>query len=111
MSNTITSEQLELIKADITAQVVKELTGLDLRTVNEHPKPLMDVWKAYRDPLYQKFGPVTYYQVWDSVRKLAVFRAGHRYVRDLLPTEEAEAAEFAESILLQMGVEAKEASA
>jgi hypothetical protein len=101
----ITPEQLELLKADITTQVIRELTGQDLRTVQVHPKPLLETWKKYRKPLYEKFGPVTYAQVWDCIRKLAVFRAGHRYVRDLLPSEETDAAEFAESILLHMGVE------
>jgi hypothetical protein len=102
---TLTTEQLETLKADITTQVVKELTGMDLRTVQEHPKPLHDIWKKYKKPLYEKFGPVTYAQVWDCIRKLATFRAGHRYVRDLLPSEEKDVAEFAESILIQMGVE------
>ena len=30
---TITPEQLEMIKADITTQVIKSLTGQDLRSV------------------------------------------------------------------------------
>lgn len=108
---TLTPEQLEILKADITTQIVKELTGMDLRTVQEHPKPLQELWKKYQRPLYEKFGPVTYAQVWDCIRKLATFRAGHRYVRDLLPSEEKDAAEFAESILIQMGVEVKEEEA
>jgi len=108
---TLTAEQIEMLKADIKAQVIRELTGQDVRSVQERPKPLLDLWQKYRKPLYEKFGPVTYAQVWDCIRKLATFRAGHRYVRDLLPSEEKDAAEFAESILIQMGVEVKEEEA
>lgn len=102
---TLTAEQLELLKADIKAQVIRELTGQDVRSVQERPKPLLDLWQKYRKPLYEKFGPVTYAQVWDCIRKLATFRAGHRYVRNLLPSEEVEAARFAMQLLELMGVE------
>lgn len=98
-------KQYELLKADLRAEILKEITGQDLRVSQDATKPLMQVWNAYKRPLYKKFGTVTYHQVWECVRKLATFRAGHRYVRDLLPSEEEEAAEFVESILTQMGVE------
>jgi len=101
------TKEIELLKADLKAEIIKELTGQDLRVAQDISKPLAILWAKYKEPLYKKFGPVTYAQVWDCVRKLATFRAGHRYVRDLLPSEEVEAAEFAESILMQMGVEAQ----
>ncbi|MCY9758932.1 hypothetical protein M5X00_32455, partial [Paenibacillus alvei] len=101
----MTDSELKMLKADITAEVIKELTGKDLRTAQDTSRPLAQVYARYKDSLYKKFGIVTYAQAWDSIRKLATFRAGHRYVRDLLPSEEAEAAEFAESIILQLGIE------
>ena len=101
------SRDMELLKADLKAEIIKELTGQDLRVAQDISRPLAELWAKYKEPLYKKFGTVTYAQVWDSVRKLAVFRSGHRYVRDLLPSEEVEAAEFAEMILNQMGVESE----
>jgi len=95
----------ELLKADLKAEIIKELTGQDLRVAQDISKPLASLYVKYKEPLFKKFGPVTYGQAWDCIRKLATFRAGHRYVRDLLPSEEEDAAEFAESILTQMGVE------
>jgi hypothetical protein len=102
---TLTAEQLEMIKADIKAQVIRELTGQDVRSVQERSKPLLDLWRKYRKPLFEKYGVGTYAQVWECIRKLATIRTGHRYVRDLLPSEEAEAAEFARKLLELMGVE------
>lgn len=45
---TLTAEQLELLKADIKAQVIRELTGQDVRSVQERSKPLLDLWRTYR---------------------------------------------------------------
>lgn len=95
----------ELLKADLKAEIIKELTKQDIRVAQDITKPLAQVWNKYKKPLYEKFGVVTYHQVWECVRKLATYRAGHKYVRDLLPSEEESAAEFAEMILNQMGVE------
>jgi len=102
------TNDLEMLKADLKAEILKELTGQDLRAAKENPKPLLELWKTYRQPLYEKFGPGTYFHVWECIRKLAVYRSGHRYIRDLLPSEEAEAADFAESLLEQMGIEKEE---
>lgn len=101
----LTVDQLEMLKADIKAQIIRELTGQDVRSVQGRPKPLLDLWKKSRKPLYERYGVGTYAQVWKCIRKLATFRAGHRYVRDLLPSEEAEVAEFARKLLKMMGVE------
>jgi len=103
----IDQRERELLIADLKAQVIKELTGQDLRVAQDISKPLAVLYSKYKEPLYKKFGTVTYAQVWDCIRKLATYRAGHRYVRDLLPSEEEDAAEFAEAILMQMGVEPK----
>lgn len=92
----------QLLIADIKAAVIKELTGKDLRVAQDGPKPLKELYDKYREPLYKKYGVGTWAQVWECVRKLTVIRMGKRYVRDLLPSEEAEAAEIAESMLNQM---------
>lgn len=97
-------KERELLKADLKAEIIKELTGQDLRAVQGTPKPLAVVYAKYKRQLQEKFGIVTWAQAWDAIRKLATIRAGHRYVRDLLPSEEADAAEFAEMILQAMGL-------
>jgi len=101
----MTEQEILMLKADVTASVIKELTGKDLRVAQDISRPLAQLYARYKKPLYEKFGPVTYGQAWEAIRKLATLRAGHRYVRDLLPSEEADAAEFAENLLLQMGIE------
>jgi len=101
----MTEEERNLLFADLKAEIIKELTGKDLRVAQDSSRPLAELYKKYKEPLFKKFGTVTYHQVWECIRKLATFKTGHRYVRDLLPSEEKEAAEFAESILIQLGLD------
>ncbi|NRG47348.1 hypothetical protein HRF87_21720 [Bacillus sp. CRN 9] len=101
----MSEEEKKLLVADLKAEIMKDLTGKDFRVAQDTSKPLAALYAKYKKSLFDKFGPVTYAQVWDSVRKLATYRSGHKYVRDLLPSEEVEAAEFAESLLTQMGIE------
>jgi hypothetical protein len=98
----MTNKERSLLIADLKAEVIKELTGKDLRVAQDGPKALKSLYDKYRMPLYDKYGVGTWAQVWDSIRKLAVIKMGKRYVRDLLPSEETEATEFAESILIQL---------
>lgn len=95
-------DERKLLIADLKAEIIKELSGKDLRVAQDKSKPLSEIYTKYKDQLHEKYGNVTYANVWDCVRKLAVYRAGHRYVRDLLPSEEVEAAIFAEEILIKM---------
>ncbi|KYG28152.1 hypothetical protein [Alkalihalobacillus trypoxylicola] len=98
----MTEKEIEMLKADLKAEIIKDLTGKDLRVAQDKSKPLAEVYNKYKDELHKKYGNVTWGNVWECVRKLAVYRAGHRYVRDLLPSEEVEAAKFAEQILEEM---------
>ncbi|MFC0188464.1 hypothetical protein ACFFJY_09215 [Fictibacillus aquaticus] len=95
-------EEKGLLIADIKAQVIKELTGKDFRVAQDNTKALNVVYQKYRKALYDKYGVGTWAVAWDCVRKLAVFKLGKRYVRDLLPSEEDRAAEFAEALLNQL---------
>lgn len=101
----MTEDEKKLLVADLKAEIIKELTGKDLRVAQDISRPLQVLYSKYRDALYKKYGTVTYAQAWDCIRKLAVFKTGKKYVRDLLPSEEVEAAEFAENILNQLGLE------
>lgn len=103
----MTEQERALLIADLKAEVIKELTGADARVAykGSEAKALNELYQKYRGPLYDKYGVYVWAQIWDCARKLAVYKARKRYVRDLLPSEEAEAAEFVESILMQMGVE------
>jgi len=101
----LTQEQLDLIKADLKAEIIKELTGQDLRTAQDNSRPLNGVYQRYKKELRDKYGVVKWAKTWDAIRLLTTFKAGHRYVRELLPSEEAEAAEFAEKLLVMMGLE------
>lgn len=99
----MTEEEKAILVADIKALVVKELTGKDLRVVEQNNnRALKSLLDEYREPLFEKFGVGTWANVWDCVRKLAVYNQGKTYVRDLLPSEEKEAAAFAEGILKQI---------
>jgi hypothetical protein len=97
----MTEQEKELLKADLKAEIIKELTGKDLKAAQTGPGPLKLLLEEYRGPLYEKYGVYVWAQIWDCIRKLAVYKQGKTYVRDLLPSEEKAAAEFAESLLLQ----------
>lgn len=102
---SLTQEQLDLLTADITAKVIQQLTGQDLRTAQDNSRPLNGLYQRYKKELRDKYGVVKWAKTWDSVRLLTTYKFGHRYVRELLPSEEVEAAEFAEKLLLMMGLE------
>lgn len=104
-NGSLSSEQLELLTADITAKVIQQLTGQDLRTAQDNSRPLNGLYQRYKKELRDKFGIVKWAKTWDAVRLLTTYKFGHRYVRELLPSEEAEAAEFAENLLIMMGCE------
>ncbi|WP_017470643.1 hypothetical protein [Amphibacillus jilinensis] len=94
-------EERNLLVADIKSQIIKELTGQDLRPQNQRNKPLSDLYDKYRGPLYEKYGVKTWADIWEHTRRLSILFTGNRYIRDLLPSEEEIATEFAESILKQ----------
>lgn len=95
-------QERKILLADLKAEVIKEITGKDLRVAQSDPKPLKELYNQYKKPLYEKYGIVTWATVWDCIRKLVVYKMGHRYVRDLLPSEEEEAAEIAEVFINMM---------
>jgi len=101
----LTPDELELIKADIKAEVMKELTGNDIRTPQKKDRPLSTIYLRYHKQLQEKYGVYKWYQIWNAVRLLTTFKLGHRYVRDIKPSEEVEGAKFAEQLLLMMGLE------
>jgi hypothetical protein len=98
----VTEQERALLIADLKAEIIKDLTGKDLRTAQSGPGALKELYQEFRGPLYEKFGVGTWASAWDCIRKLAVYKQGKTYVRDLLPSEEKEAAEFARGILLQL---------
>lgn len=107
----LTNNELELIKADIKAEIMKELTGNDIRTPQRKDRPLRTVYDRYNKQLYEKYGVYKWYQIWNAVRLLTTYKLGHRYVRDIMPSEEVEGAKFAEQLLLMMGLEKQDGEA
>jgi hypothetical protein len=92
-----TDERAKLI-ADIKAEVMKELTGKDLKSVNSTCGPFDMVRGKYQKPLYEKYGTYYYAQVWEHIRHLSCYMVGVRYVRDLNPSKEEIAAKIAEEL-------------
>jgi hypothetical protein len=99
-------ERIKLI-ADIKAEVVKDLTGKDFKSVNSKYGSFDRVREKYRKPLYEKYGCYYWAQVWDNIRRLTCYMVGVRYVRDLTPSKEEMAAEIAET-LCNMALEERE---
>ncbi|QMV40233.1 hypothetical protein [Cohnella cholangitidis] len=81
VTQMLTPEQFELLQADITAKVIQQLTGQDLRTAQDNNRPLNGLYQRYKKELRVKFGIVKWAKTWDSVRLLTTFKFGHRYVR------------------------------
>lgn len=106
----LSPEDLELIKAQVKAECMKELTGQDYHTKAKYD-PFGDIRNKYaknNGPLNVALGRGgTYYKAWECIRQLAVFAVGERYVRDLTPEKSVKAAEIAEffcKYLIEKGV-------
>lgn len=93
---------IQQLKADIKAEVLKELTNKDYKAANSTTGPYGEIREKYKKPLLDKFGTYYFDQVWQHIRKLACYYVGVRYVRDLTPSKEAVAAECAETLCKMM---------
>jgi hypothetical protein len=87
------------LKAEIKAEVIKELTERDFHTQNT---PKNDPFNAVRmkfakckGPLNETFGNYTYARVWESIRAISAACTGTKYIRDLSPIKSEKAAEIA----------------
>ena len=92
------SQELEKLKADIKAEVLKELTNKGFQTSGTKMGVYDEVRERYKKPLYEAYGVYHFDQVWQIIRRLSCYKAGVRYVRDLTPSKEIEAAKFAEML-------------
>ena len=88
----------DLGKADLKAEIIKEITGRDLKIVNSKHGELDKVRNKYKKPLYDRYGTYHFAQVWDNIRRLGCYMVGVRYVRDLTPSKEQKAAEIIEKL-------------
>lgn len=96
----MTKEEIEQLKADIKAEVIKELTGKDA-VIPVSEKGLYNrVRNKYKDKLYQVYGVYHYAQVWDHIRRLSCYMAGVKYIRELTPSSEIVAADYAEKLCI-----------
>lgn len=95
--------KLEKLKADLKAEILKELDGRDYKAANAKTGAFSKVREEYKSKLYDTYGTVWYWQVWENIRKLSLHMAGVRYVRDLTPSLEENAASYAR-ILCEMAV-------
>ena len=103
----MTDQELTVIKADIKAEVLKEITGAGYQTSGTKMGVYDEVRNRYQKPLYETFGVYHYDQVWQLIRRLSCYMSGVKYVRDLSPSREFKAAEIAET-LCKMAIEKKE---
>jgi hypothetical protein len=103
----VTDKELQQLKNDIKAEVLKEITGKDYKAVNSKSGVFDKVRDKYRMPLLEKYGVYHFDQVWVHIRRLSCYMAGVKYVRDLTPSKEMIAAEIAER-LCNMAVEDRE---
>lgn len=103
----MSEEELKLLKAEIKAEVLKDITGKDYKTANSKMGVFDQVRDRYKKPLYDTYGTVTYWKVWEHIRGLACLMSGVRYVRDLSPSKEMLAADIAEK-LCQMAIQQKD---
>lgn len=95
----LSPEDLETIKSQIKAEVLKDLTQQDFHTHMERD-PFNDVrnkYAKYGGPISQAFGNTCPCgTAWEMIRKLSVLCVGLRYVRDLTPEKSEKAAKIAE---------------
>jgi hypothetical protein len=95
----LSPEDIETIKAQVKAEVMKELAQQDFHT-NLEKDPLNEVRTKYAKfdgPLCKAFGKeYGWMAAWEHIRKLSMLCVGLRYVRDLTPEKSVKAAEVAE---------------
>lgn len=101
----LSPEDLEIIKAQIKAEVMKDLAQQDFHTAqksdpfnevrNKYAKPQGPIYKVFQNAGGYVYG---WGQAWEAIRKLSILCVGCRYVRDLTPEKSEKAAEIAESL-------------
>ena len=95
----LSPKDLETIKSQIKAEVIKELTNKDFHTHMEHD-PFNEVRRKYAQyggPLSQAWNNTYgWAQAWEHIRRLSVMCVGIQYVRDLTPEKSTKAADIAE---------------
>lgn len=96
------TQEIEKLKADVKAEILKEITGKDYQTNGSKLGVYDEVRKKYKKPLLDAYGVYHFDQVWQIIRRLSCYKAGVKYVRDLNPSKEIEAARFAELLCKQM---------
>jgi hypothetical protein len=105
----MTKDEIDQLKADIKAEILKELTGKDSVTPTSDRGLYNKVRSKYKNKLYAVYGVYHYAQVWDHIRRLSCYMAGVKYIRELTPSSEIKAAEIAEKLCI-MAIESKELS-
>ena len=101
----MSKEEIEKLKADIKAEILKDITGKPLK--HDRNGVFDKVRDEYKEALHKAYGTYHYDQVWQAIRKLSCYMSGVNYVRELSPSSEFKAAEVAK-ILLEMAINARE---
>ena len=101
----ISEQDREAIKAELKSEILQELTGDDPHT-NSEGGPYNVVREKYKKLLYETFGGYHYDQVWQLIRRLTCYLSGVRYVRQIGPSVEYKAAQYAE-LLCKLAIDAR----
>jgi hypothetical protein len=90
------SSDIEKLKAEIKAEILKEITGQPLKP--DRCGVFDEVRNRYKKPLFETYGTYHWDRVWSFIRQLSCYMAGVRYVRELSPSAEIKAAAVAEKL-------------
>ena len=93
----LTTEQLKTLKAEITAEVLREV---DSKRKNKEPYITHQIHKKYENDLFKKFGAVWYDEAWQAVKKLALYKNHLRRVNQITPNNAEQIGQDVENILL-----------
>ena len=94
----LSPDDLELIKAQIKAELLQEMEQKDPHT-GWKADPFNEVRNRYaknQGPLHKALDGLLWYKAWECIRQLSCMCAGVRYIRDLDPVTSKKAAETAE---------------
>ena len=87
---------IEKLKAEIKADVLKELTRKDYHNPQKYGSSFNEIRGKYKDELHKTFGNITYWKVWERIRDLSKYIVDVEYQRDFSPSKCEKAAEIAE---------------
>lgn len=94
------NEKYEMMKREIKEDILKDLNNRNYRKAMAKNDMFNSIRNEYlKDgPLFEAFGTITFYKVWEHIRRLAIICVDEQYLINLTPEKRERAAKIAEHL-------------